>query len=125
MIGSNDYSETLSLIMLRCVQTICVSVRERPRMGERVGYVLSARSVYFILLFTVFICLASVVVGFGYFSVIRPVMQSRELPRTMFAVRFPDNNCTPQNVRQPIRCKHSMARRNIYIYILVVGRYRR
>ncbi len=32
------------------------------------------RSVDFILLFTVFICLASVVVGFGYFScVIRPL----------------------------------------------------
>ncbi len=33
---------TLAL-MLRCVQTICVSVRERPRAGERerVGYVLS------------------------------------------------------------------------------------
>ncbi len=29
------------------------------------------RSVDFILLFTVFICLASVVVGFGYFSVVR------------------------------------------------------
>ncbi len=31
------------------------------------------RSVDFILLFTVFICLASVVVGFGYFSVVRPL----------------------------------------------------
>ncbi len=31
------------------------------------------RSVDFILLFTVFICLASVVVGFGYFSVVRPM----------------------------------------------------
>ncbi len=29
------------------------------------------RSVDFILLFTVLICLASVVVGFGYFSVVR------------------------------------------------------
>ncbi len=32
-----------------------------------------ARSVDFILLFTVFICLASVVVGFGNFSVMRPL----------------------------------------------------
>ncbi len=32
-----------------------------------------ARSVDYILLFTVFICLASVVVGFGYFSVVRPL----------------------------------------------------
>ncbi len=32
-----------------------------------------ARSVDFILLFTVFICLASVVVGFGNFSVVRPL----------------------------------------------------
>ncbi len=31
------------------------------------------RSVDFILLFTVFICLASVVVGFGYFFVVRPL----------------------------------------------------
>ncbi len=31
------------------------------------------RSVDFIILFTVFICLASVVVGFGNFSVIRPL----------------------------------------------------
>ncbi len=31
------------------------------------------RSVDFMLLFTVFICLASVVVGFGYFSVVRPL----------------------------------------------------
>ncbi len=31
------------------------------------------RSVDFILLFTIFICLTSVVVGFGYFSVIRPL----------------------------------------------------
>ncbi len=31
------------------------------------------RSVDFILLFTVFICLASVVVGFCYFSVVRPL----------------------------------------------------
>ncbi len=31
------------------------------------------RSVDFILLFTVFICLASVVVGFSYFSVVRPL----------------------------------------------------
>ncbi len=31
------------------------------------------RFVDFMLLFTVFICLASVVVGFGYFSVVRPV----------------------------------------------------
>ncbi len=30
------------------------------------------RSIDFILLFTVFICLASVVVGFGYCSVVRP-----------------------------------------------------
>ncbi len=31
----------LLALMLRCVQTICVSVRERPRAGERVSYVLS------------------------------------------------------------------------------------
>ncbi len=31
------------------------------------------RSVDFILLFTALICLASVVVGFGYFSVVRPL----------------------------------------------------
>ncbi len=31
------------------------------------------RSVNFILSFTVFICLASVIVGFGYFSLIRPL----------------------------------------------------
>ncbi len=31
------------------------------------------RSVDFILLFTVFICLASVVLGFGYFPVIGPL----------------------------------------------------
>ncbi len=30
------------------------------------------RSVKFIILFTVFICLASIFVGFGYFSVVRP-----------------------------------------------------
>ncbi len=30
------------------------------------------RSVDFILLFTVFICLANVVGGFGYFAVVRP-----------------------------------------------------
>ncbi len=58
-----------------------MSVRER----EREDYVLSVhnkrnvvaktwtRSVDFMLLFTVFICLASVVVGFGYFSVVRPL----------------------------------------------------
>ncbi len=76
---------TTLALMLRCVQTICVSVRERPREGERVGYVFSihnktyflaktwTRSVNFILLFTVFICLTSVVVGFGYLSVVRPL----------------------------------------------------
>ncbi len=31
------------------------------------------RSVDFILLFTLFICLASVIVGFGYFYVVRPL----------------------------------------------------
>ncbi len=73
--------QTTLVLMLRCVQTICVSVRER----EREDYVLSVhnernvvaktwtRSVDFMLLFTVFICLAGVVVGFGYFSVVRPL----------------------------------------------------
>ncbi len=36
-------------------------------------------------------------------------MWSRELPESTFAVRFPKNNCTPQNVRQPIRFKRSTA----------------
>ncbi len=31
------------------------------------------RSVDFILLFIVFICLTSVIVGFGYFAVVRPL----------------------------------------------------
>ncbi len=31
------------------------------------------RYVDFIILFSVFVCLASVVVGFGYFSVVRPL----------------------------------------------------
>ncbi len=31
------------------------------------------RAVDFIILFTVFICLASVIVGFGYFSLMRPL----------------------------------------------------
>ncbi len=34
-------------------------------------------------------------------------MRSIELPGTTFAVRFPENNCTPQNVRHQIRFKHS------------------
>ncbi len=85
------------------------------------------RSVDFILLFTVFICLASVIVGFRYFSVVRPlnnrnhlakwyVMRSRELPGTMFGVRFPEYNCTPQNIHQPIRFKHSS-----FIMITILG----
>ncbi len=61
-------------------------MRERPRAGERekavhFPYIIKlnlvakiwTRSVDFILLFTVFICLASAVVGFGYFSVARPL----------------------------------------------------
>ncbi len=52
--------------------------------------------------------LASVVVGFGCFDVVRPfeiteiiwrsdmVMYcGRELPGTTFAMLFPENNCTP------------------------------
>ncbi len=47
-------------------------------------------------------------------------MRSRELPGTTFAVRFPENNFTPQNVCQPIRFKHSTARSiNHYIYRLI------
>ncbi len=42
-------------------------------------------------------------------------MRSRKLPGTTFAVRFPENNNTPQNVRQPIRFKHSTAHSiNVY-----------
>ncbi len=41
------------------------SVRERERDIE---YVLS---VIFILLFTIFICLASAIVGFGYLAIVR------------------------------------------------------
>ncbi len=68
-------------LMLRCVQTICVSVRARPRnMAMCFLYIIKrnfvaktwTRSVDFILLFTIFVCLVSVIVGFGYFSVIRP-----------------------------------------------------
>ncbi len=43
-------------------------------------------------------------------------MRSRELPGTTFAVRFPENNYTPQNARQPIRFKHS----TLYLFILFV-----
>ncbi len=35
---------TTLVLMLRCVETICVSVRERPRAGERVGYLLSVHN---------------------------------------------------------------------------------
>ncbi len=64
---------------------MCVCEGETESGRERVGYVLSihnktyflaktwTRSVNFILLFTVFICLTSVVVGFGYLSVVRPL----------------------------------------------------
>ncbi len=43
-------------------------------------------------------------------------MRSRELLGTTFALRFPDNNCTPQNVRQPIRFKYSTARSIIFFF---------
>ncbi len=59
------------------MQTICVSVRERLRAGEAMLSVHNKTHFFgknmgnFILLFTVLMCLASVVVGFGYVSVIR------------------------------------------------------
>ncbi len=37
------------------------------------NFVAKTRSVDFICLITVFICLASVIVGFGYFSIVRPL----------------------------------------------------
>ncbi len=67
---------------------MCVSVRERPREGERekamcFPYIIKrnfvtktwTRSVNFILclLNCKCICLASVIVGFGYISVVRPL----------------------------------------------------
>ncbi len=45
------------------------------------------------------------------------VMRCLEL---CFAMRFHENNCTPYNVCQPIRFKHSMALQYIYIYIYIV-----
>ncbi len=72
---------TTLALMLRCVQTKCVSEGETESGRQRVGYVLSVhnktefcgKNTQIILLFTVFICLASVVVDFDYFSVIRPL----------------------------------------------------
>ncbi len=61
---------------------MCVCEREREREKTMCfPYIIKrnvvaktwTRSVDFMLLFTVFICLASVVVGFGYFSVVRPL----------------------------------------------------
>ncbi len=62
--------------MLRCVQTICASVRERPMCFTymiKLNFVAKTRSVDFICLITVFICLASGIVGFGYFSIVKPL----------------------------------------------------
>ncbi len=69
---------TTLVLLLRCVQTTCVSLRERA--GERelamcFPYIIKrnfvvktwTRSVNFMRLLTVFICLASVVVGFWLF----------------------------------------------------------
>ncbi len=65
-----------------CKLYVCVCEGKTESGRERVGsYVIKrnfvaktwTRFVDFMLLFTVFICLASVVVGFGYFSVVRPV----------------------------------------------------
>ncbi len=39
-------------------------------------------SVVFILLFTIFICLASVVVGFGYFAFVRPFKKTEIIWRS-------------------------------------------
>ncbi len=72
-------------LMLRCVCKLYVCLRpewERERESAmcfpciiKHNFVAKTwtRSVKCIVLFTVFICLTCVVVGFGYFSVIRPV----------------------------------------------------
>ncbi len=52
-------SNTLAL-MIKCVQTMCVQKHGQDSLD-------------LILLFTVFICLSSVAVGFGYFSFVRPL----------------------------------------------------
>ncbi len=63
-----------------CANCICVSVRERERERQSMcfSYIIKHHfvaktwiwSVVFILLFTIFICLASVIVGFGSFAVL-------------------------------------------------------
>ncbi len=63
---------TTLALMLRCVQTICVAMCFPYIIKQNVLPKIWTRSADLILLFTVFICLASVVVGFGYFAVVRP-----------------------------------------------------
>ncbi len=60
------------------VCAVCERERERESMCFpyiKRNFVVKTwiESVVFILLFTIFICLASVVVGFGYFAVVRPL----------------------------------------------------
>ncbi len=60
---------------------------------------------FFIILITIFICLARVIVGFGYFAVVRPlkyyksfgevIWSCNEVKSCLFTVCFPENNCTP------------------------------
>ncbi len=59
--------------------------------------------IFFILLFTTFICFVSVIVDFGSFAVVgckdfwnnwNDMLYSRDMPGTTLALRFPENNCT-------------------------------
>ncbi len=92
-----------------------VREREQERWSMCFSYIIKFNfvakawiwSVVFILLFTIFICLASVIVGFGYFAVLgcKDIWNianhlakwygHNAVPGTTFTVRFPENNCTP------------------------------
>ncbi len=68
---------TTLALMLMCVQTVCEGERAGERESMCFPYIkrnFVAKtwiwSIVFIILFTIFICLASVIVGFGSFAVL-------------------------------------------------------